>query len=452
MCNGPILSNMVSFALGVLGTSVLQQLFNTADLLVVGRFGHNGALASVSATSSLINLFINLFVGLSVGAGIVVAKNYGAKDFKEASHCLHTSVAVSVISGIFLAVVVWFLSPIILKAMDTPEKDNILFGAVTYMRIYFIGMPFMLLYNFSASILRAVGDSKRTFFYIIEAGIINVILNLVFVILFDMNVAGVALATTISQAYSSFRCLNCFIHYDGYLRFEWKRLKIYKRSLISIAKVGIPSGIQSSLFSLSNVLIQSSVNSFGSAAMEGTGAASNVESYLYFVSNAMSNTVTNFTSQNFGASKPERIKKVGLYGFAVSASICTVLSVLVFILANPLLSIFKISTDAITYGKQRMIATCLTLVICSAMEITTGLLRGIFKPTSAMVSSVLGICVFRIIWVKTIFEKYHYFWVLYLSYPISWFLSFIIQGILVLHHFRKYEKSVFEQRKEKAQN
>lgn len=451
MCNGPILSNMITFALGVLGTSVLQQLFNTADLLVVGRFGHNGALASVSATSSLINLFINLFVGLSVGAGIVVAKNYGAKDFKEASRCLHTSVALSVLSGLFLATVVWFISPIILKAMDTPSKDNILSGAITYMRIYFIGMPFMLLYNFSASILRAVGDSRRTFFYIIEAGIINIILNLVFVIVFDMNVAGVALATTISQAYSSFRCLNCFIHYDGYLKFEWKKLKIYKRSLISIAKVGIPSGIQGSLFSLSNVLIQSSVNSFGSAAMEGVGAAANIESYLFFVSNAMSNTVTNFTSQNFGASKPERIKKVTKLGFAVSAISCTVLSVSVFIFSKPLLGIFKITSSAVIFGRERMVATSLSLVICGAMEITTGVLRGLFQPTSAMISSVLGICVFRIIWVKTIFEKYHKFWVLFLSYPISWSLSFIIQGILVIYYFKKYEKTVFAERELKMQ-
>lgn len=442
MCTGPIFSNMVKFALGVLGTSVLQQLFNTADLLVVGKFGHDGALASVSATSSLINLFINLFIGLSIGAGIVVAKHYGAKNHEEASKCLHTSMALSVLAGIFLAILVWFLAPIVLNAMDTPKENGVLNGAVVYMRIYFIGMPFMLLYNFSASILRAVGDSKRTFFYIIQAGFINVVLNLLFVVVFDMNVAGVAIATTISQAYSATRCLLCFMNYDGVLKLHIKKIKLYSDSLISIAKVGIPSGIQSSLFSISNVLIQSSVNSFGPLAIEGAGAASNIESYLFFTSNAISNTVTNFASQNFGANKPERIKKVGFIGMAISAVSCLVLGFVGLTFSKPLLSLYTQKAIALEFGAERMAIMSASMFICGMMEITTGLLRGIFKPTIAMITSIAGVCGIRVLWLETIFERYHSFSVIYISYPVSWFLSFVVQGILFLYFFKKYKETL----------
>lgn len=447
MTGGPIFVNMIKFALGVFGTAVLQQLFNTADLLVVGRFGHEGALASVSATSSLINLFINLFLGLSVGAGIVVAKHYGAKDYEEASKCLHTSVAISVIAGIVLAVVVWFVSPFVLDTMGTPHEGGVFKGSVIYMRIYFLGMPFMLLYNFSASILRAVGDSKRTFFYIIQAGLINVALNLLFVIVFDMNVAGVALATTISQGYSAIRCILCFLNYDGVLKLYKNRIKIYKHSLIAIAKVGIPSGIQSSLFSISNVIIQSSVNSFGALAMEGAGAASNIESYLYFASNAVSNTVTNFTSQNFGASKPERIKKVAYYGMGLSAGICVLLGFAGITFSDTLLSLYTKNSTAIYYGTIRMTVICLSQFLCSLMEITTGLLRGIFKPVPAMISSIAGVCGFRVLWIYTVFAQYHNFYVLYASYPISWFLSFAVQGILFIIYFKKYTNSLSNYKK-----
>ncbi len=442
MCTGPILPNMLKFAAGVFGTAVLQQLFNTADLLVVGRFGHDGALASVSATSSLINLFINLFLGLSVGAGIVIAKHYGAKNYDEVGKSLHTSVTVSVAAGICLAVIVWFLAPTVLKLMDTPTENNVLSGAVTYMRLYFIGMPFMLLYNFSASILRAVGDSKRTFFYIIQAGIINVLLNLLFVIVFDMNVAGVALATTISQCYSAARCLLCFLNYDGCLKLEIKKLKVYKHSLISIAKLGIPSGIQGSLFSISNVLIQSSVNSFGAFAIEGSGAAANIESYLYFASNSISNTVTNFASQNFGAQKPDRIKKSGLIGMALSAGLCIILGLLGITFSEGLLRLYTNNPTALIYGKKRMLVICLSQFLCSLMEITTGLLRGMFKPVPAMVSSIAGVCGIRVLWVKTVFAKYHDFTVLYLSYPISWLLSFAAQGVLFAIYYKKYKASL----------
>ena len=443
MCSGPILSKMIKFSLGVFGTSVLQQLFNTADLLIVGQFGHEGALASVSATSSLINLFINLFIGLSIGAGIVVAKHYGAKNHEETSKCLHTSVAISVIAGVILALVVWFVSPSVLRAMDTPEKGGVLDNAVTYMRIYFLGVPFMLLYNFSASILRAVGDSKRTFFYIIQAGIINVLLNIVFVVFFDMNVAGVALATSISQGYCALRCIFCFYNYDGVLKLTFSKIRIYKDSLKSIAKLGIPSGIQSSLFSISNVLIQSSINDFGPLAMDGSGAAANIENYLYFASNAISNTVINFTSQNFGASKPDRIKKVAFYGMGLSVGLCIVLGLLGLTFSDTLIGLYTNNAEAIAFGKTRMLVICLSQFLCALMEISTGVLRGLFHPMPAMISSIAGVCAFRVLWVKTVFAAFNTeFWLLFLSYPISWFLSFAAQGVLCLVYFKKYKKSL----------
>lgn len=437
MCEGPIFKNMLIFALGVFGTAVLQQLFNTADLLVVGQFGHPGAIASVSSTAAITNLFINLFLGLSIGAGIVVAKHYGAKNPDGVEKTLHTSVAISIVAGIFLAIIVWFAAPYVLKAMDTPTENNVLSGAVTYIRIYFIGMPFMLLYNFSASILRAVGDSKRTFFYIIEAGIINVILNLVFVVVFDLNVAGVAIATTVSQGYSAIRCLCCFLNYNGVLKLTPKKIRIDKKTMAAIAKVGIPSGIQSSLFSISNVLIQSSVNSFGAYAIEGAGAAGNIESYLYFTSNSISNTVTNFTSQNYGANKPDRIKRTAFVGMAMSFTVCLLLGSLGLIFSQPLLKLYTKVPKALHYGKIRMSVICLSQFLCSLMEITTGLLRGIFKPLPAMISSIAGVCGLRVLWLETVFVKYHSFNVIYYSYPVSWFISFVVQGILFIYYFRK---------------
>lgn len=442
MCQGPLLPKMLKFAATVFLTSVLQQLFNTADLLVVGKFGHDGALASVGATSSLINLFINLFVGLSVGAGIVVAKHYGAKNHEEVEKSLHTSVALSLLGGVFLAVLVFFLAPTVLRALDTPTENGILDGAVTYMRLYFLGIPFMLLYNFSASILRAVGDSRRTFFYIIEAGVINVVLNLFFVIVLDLNVAGVAIATTISQMYSSARCMHCFLTYDGCLKLYPRKIRLYKDALINIARLGIPSGIQSSLFSISNVLIQSSVNSFGAFAMEGSAAAANIESYLYFASNSVSNTVTNFTSQNFGASKPDRIKKTGFIGLCLSALICVFLGIVGLKFSTPLLSLFTDEPEAFVYGGMRMKVICLSQFLCSIMEITTGLLRGIFKPVPAMISSIMGVCGIRVLWIYTVFAKYRSFTVLYLSYPISWAISALVQGILFFIYFRRYTDSL----------
>lgn len=442
MTQGPIFKNMLILSVSVLGTMVLQQLFNTADLLVVGRFGKPGAIASVGACSSLINLMINFFIGLSAGSGIVMARHYGAKNDEEASKCLHTAVSLSFLAGIILAIVAWFASEPLLILLKTPE-GNVLDGAVTYMKVYFLGMPFVLLFNFCSSILRAVGDAKRTFIYIVQSGVINVALNLLFVVVFDLNIMGVALATIIAQGYCAVRCIICFLRYNGILKLYPKRLRIYKESIKDVAKLGIPSGIQSCLFSFANVFIQSSVNSFGDAAIAGAAAAQNIESYLYFTTDSVTNAMISYTSQNYGANKPKRIKKVALYGSGMIIAVSLFVGTIIIIFGKQLLALYSVTDPVeVSYGLERMVLLSSTQFLGGLMSMTAGLLRGIFKPIPAMVFSIAGICGFRFLWLATVFAKHHDFGVLFMSYPISWGISFVAQGLMFIYFFRKYSKKI----------
>ena len=442
MTQGPIFKNMLILSVSVLGTMVLQQLFNTADLLVVGRFGKPGAIASVGACSSLINLMINFFIGLSAGSGIVMARHYGAKNDEEASKCLHTAVSLSFLAGIILAIVAWFASEPLLILLKTPA-GNVLDGAVTYMKVYFLGMPFVLLFNFCSSILRAVGDAKRTFIYIVQSGVINVALNLLFVVVFDLNIMGVALATIIAQGYCAVRCIICFLRYNGILKLYPKRIKIYKESIKDVAKLGIPSGIQSCLFSFANVFIQSSVNSFGDAAIAGAAAAQNIESYLYFTTDSVTNAMISYTSQNYGANKPKRIKKVALYGTGMIIAVSLFVGTIIIIFGKQLLALYSVTDPVeVSYGLERMVLLSSTQFLGGLMSMTAGLLRGIFKPIPAMVFSIAGICGFRFLWLATVFAKHHDFGVLFMSYPISWGISFVAQGLMFIYFFRKYSKKI----------
>lgn len=443
MTQGPIFKNLLILALSVMATSIVQQLFNTADLLVVGHWGEDGSIGSVGACSSLINLMINFFIGLSAGSGIVMARHYGAKNTEEASKCVHTAVCLSFLGGIFLAVVAWFAARPLLTLLDTPTENNVLEGAVTYMRVYFLGMPFIMLFNFCSSILRAVGDAKRTFVYIIQSGVINVILNLIFVIVFKMNVAGVALATTIAQGYCAVRCIICFLRYDGVLRLQIKKLRIYKDALKDVAKLGIPSGIQSSLFSFANVFIQSSVNSLGAAAVAGAAAAQNIEYYLFFSSDGVTNALLNHTSQNFGANKPDRIKKAAFYSSAMIMVASGVIGVLVIIFGKNLLALYNVVDPVeVKFGLERMNIMAATQFLGGLMNVTASLLRGMFKPVPAMVFSIAGICGVRLLWIATVFAKYNTLTVLFWSYPISWALSFVAQGIMAVYYFKKFKNNV----------
>lgn len=442
MTQGPIFKNMLILSVSVLGTMVLQQLFNTADLLVVGRFGKPGAIASVGACSSLINLMINFFIGLSAGSGIVMARHYGAKNDEEASKCLHTAVSLSFLAGIILAIVAWFASEPLLILLKTPE-GNVLDGAVTYMKVYFLGMPFVLLFNFCSSILRAVGDAKRTFIYIVQSGVINVALNLLFVVVFDLNIMGVALATIIAQGYCAVRCIICFLRYNGILKLYPTRIRIYKESIKDVAKLGIPSGIQSCLFSFANVFIQSSVNSFGDAAIAGAAAAQNIESYLYFTTDSVTNAMISYTSQNYGANKPKRIKKVALYGTGMIIAVSLFVGTIIIIFGKQLLALYSVTDPVeVSYGLERMVLLSSTQFLGGLMSMTAGLLRGIFKPIPAMVFSIAGICGFRFLWLATVFAKHHDFGVLFMSYPISWGISFVAQGLMFIYFFRKYSKKI----------
>ncbi len=438
MCSGPLLGKMITFAVPLMLTMVLQQLFNTADLVVVGEFGHKGALAAVGATGSVVSLFVNFFGGLSLGAGICMARYYGQKNEKEASDCVHTSILLSLIVGVFgAALSMAFVRPL-LEIMATPEE--VIDQSEIYMLIYFAGMPFMLLFNFCAAMLRSVGDSKRSLYYISSAGVINIILNLIFVIVFDLNVAGVAIATVISQIFSAALCVRCFLKYDGFLHLDLKKLRIDKKQLKEIVAMGLPGGIQGSLFSISNMLIQSSINSFGLAVMSGSTAAANIEGYIYLILNSIASTATTFAGQNFGALKFKRIYKVMFISFAMQLICGLVLGVFVNLLPNELLGLYTKIPEEIAAGKIRMMFICLPYFFCGFMDTCSGIIKGICHPIASMIVSLMGACVFRIVWIFTIFKAYRSLEVLFVSYPISWATTLAVHMIMLVYFMRKDEK------------
>ena len=437
MCSGSLFGKMLKFTIPIILTVVLQQLFNTADLVVVGKFGRSGALAAVGATGAAVSLLINFFNGFSLGAGICMARHYGAKNNDCASDCVHTSVALSVVAGTLLAVIAIIATPALLSLMGTP--DDVINDAVLYMRIYFAGMPFIMLFNFCASILRAVGDSRRTLIYISSAGVINVILNIIFVTALDLNVAGVAAATVISQAYAAIMCIRCFLKYDGCLKLDVKMLKIDLGQLKSIAAIGIPSGIQGTLFSISNVLIQSSINSFGTAVMSGTTAAGNIDGYIYLVMNSVSSTTANFTGQNFGAKNFPRIKRVILLSCLMTSFLGVVLGITANVFGAELIGIYTSGPAEIAAGLTRLKYVGLPYFLCGIMEVFSGSFRGMNHSFSSMIISLMGACVFRIIWIYTVFERFRTIDVLFLSYPVTWLITALVLAVLLTIIIRREE-------------
>lgn len=438
MCHGPIFTKLMIFALPIILTVVLQQLFNTADLVVVGRFGKPGALASVGATNSVTNLLVNLFNGMSIGAGVCIARYYGAKNQKDAQECTHTCVAAGFIFGIVLAIIAICLARPLLKLMATP--DDILDNAVLYMSIYFSGMPFILLFNFCAAMLRAVGDSKRCLIIISLAGVLNVILNLVFVIFFNLNVAGVALATIISQAFAAFMAIRLLVKSDGFLRLDLKKLKINPQQLKSVALIGIPTGIQGSLFSISNMTIQSAINSFGTSVVQGTTAAANIEGYIFLFMNSISNAATNFAGQNFGANKFDRIRKTLFVCVAMTSISGIVLAFVANIFSHALIGLYTDVPAEIEIGIQRLLYVSGLYFVCGIMDVFSAMLKGLCKPVSSMLISLAGVCFLRIVWVATIFKHFKTLESLYISYPVSWALTAIVLAIEFFIVLRGYEK------------
>ena len=444
MLQGPVYSGIIRYTIPIILSSVLQLLFNAADLVVVGQFCGSVSVGAVSATGAITNLIINLFVGLSVGAGVCVAHALGGRQEEEVHRTVHTAIPVALISGVILTGIGILFAKPLLRMMNTPS--DVLPLSALYMTIYFGGITFTILYNFASSILRAAGDTKGPLIYLSIAGVINVILNLFFVIVFQMNVAGVALATIISQAVSAWLVVRALMRRTDACRLCLNKLKIYKHQMLRMIQIGLPAGVQGSLFSVSNVIIQSAVNSFGSSTfVAGNGAAGNLEGFVYTALNAFSQTVVNFVGQNAGAVQYDRIKKVFRACLLCVSVVGLTLGPLVYF-AGPALLKFYISDseEAIAYGVIRLSFICLPYFVCGMMDVTTGALRGLGSSFIPMVVTVLGVCVLRVAWVYTIFQipQYHTPQCLYLSYLVSWTLTFLIQFALFGFVLHKREKQI----------
>jgi len=429
MINGPLFGKIVLYTLPLIAAGILQLLFNTADMVVVGRYAGSNALGAVGATASLINLLINVFMGLSVGANVAIAHYYGAGRFEELSRSLHTAISLSIICGFILLVIGQLFSEPMLILMGTPK--DILPLSVSYMKIYFCGMPVMLLYNFGAAILRAVGDTKRPLYYLSLAGVINIILNLIFVIRFSMGVRGVAWATNISQAVSAILIIRCLIKNEGPCRLSLSKLCLDKKETSRIAKVGLPAGFQGAIFSISNVLIQSSVNSFGAIAVAGNTATCNLEGFVYNSMNSFHQTAISFTGQNMGAKNMKRVQRVLVICLLCVTATGLGMGLLGFAFGSELLGIYSTDPAVIAFGLRRMAIIFPTYFLCGVMDVMVGSLRGMGFSIMPMTVSLLGACVFRIIWIMTVFAINHTPEFLYVSYPISWFITAAVHLICI---------------------
>jgi len=439
LTSGPLLSGIIAYTVPIILTSVLQLLFNAADLVVVGRFRGSLAVGAVGATGSLTTLIVNLFVGLSVGAGVSVAHAIGARQEKMLHRIVHTAIFVALVGGALLTVIGVSLSGVFLRLMDTPAE--ILPLSTTYMRIYFCGMIFNLVYNFSAAILRAAGDTKSPLLFLSIAGVLNVALNLVFVVALGMSVEGVAMATIISQAVSAVLVVRALVRRSDGCRLDMRQIVPHKGPLLRILRIGLPAGIQASLFAISNVIIQSSINSFGDIVVAGNAAAANIEGFVYVAMNAFSQTAVNYTGQNSGAGRYDRVRKIFFLCCVCVAVTGMVLGGGIYLFARPLLSIYITdSPQAIAYGIIRMSFVGLPYFLCGIMDAATGSLRGLGASVAPMIISVLGVCGIRLGWIYTIFRdpRFHTLESLFISYPISWIFTFIAETIAFLIIYRRH--------------
>lgn len=444
MCSGSIMKKMLLFAVPLMFSSILQLLFNAADIVVVGRFAGDNSLAAVGSTSSLINLLVNLFVGLSVGANVLVAHYFGAKEFEDLKKAVHTVITISIISGLIMTVVGVVGARQFLVWMDTPDK--VLDLATTYLRIYFAGMTANMVYNFGAAILRAVGDTKRPLYYLMFSGVVNVVLNLIFVIKLDMDVAGVAIATVISQCISAFLVIKCLIEETGGIHLDLRCLGIDRGNLVKILQVGLPAGFQGVLFSLSNVVIQSAVNGFGETIVAGNSAAANIEGFVYVAMNALHQAAISFTSQNVGAGRYDRINKILgtalFYVFVVGVG----LSTLVICFGEPLVGLYTNSPAVVEAGVLRLKYIVSLYFLCGMMDTMVGSLRGLGYAIMPMIVSLVGACGLRLIWIATVFQmpEFHSIEMIYVTYPVSWFLTFMAHVMCFVIVRRKLPKVAME--------
>lgn len=442
MTEGALLPKVLLFSLPLIASGVLQLLFNAADMVVVGQWAGKECLAAVGSTGSLINLMVNVFIGLSVGGSVAVARSFGANDPAAVHKSVHTAMTLAIIAGLTVGLLGFVFCRPLLQMMDNPVLDL----ATTYMKIYFLGMPFNMVYNFGASILRAVGDTKRPLIYLTIAGVVNVVLNLVLVICFHMNVAGVAIATVVSQAVSAVLVVICLMRSHGVVHLDVRELRIHKRQLIDIVRVGLPAGLQGSLFSISNVLIQSSVNGFGEVVVAANSAGGNLEGFVYTAMNAIHQAALTFASQNLGAGKIKRVRRsVGVCLLTVLA-IGLLLGNTMLLFGKPLLSLYLDNPAAIDpatgitvleYGIKRLSWMLPLYCLCGLMDVAVGTLRGVGYSIMPMIVSLTGACIFRVVWILTVFAANPTLDILYMSYPISWSLTFGVHMLCYVFIARK---------------
>ncbi len=444
MCNGSILPKLLKLSLPLMLSSVLQLLFNAADIIVVGNFASDNSLAAVGSTSSLVNLITNLFLGLSTGANVMTSRYMGAQDNERVSKTVHTSIFLSIVSGLILTLVGVLFADKMLLLMQTP--DEVLGLSSLYLRIYFSGMVAMMVYNFGSSILRSKGDTKRPLYYLAFAGVVNVVLNLIFVIFLKMDVAGVALATVISQCVSAALVLRCLMKETDAFHFEFKKLRPDRIITGKILGIGIPAGFQGVVFSLSNVVIQSSINGFGPIVMAGSAAAASIEGFVWVSMNAFSQGALTFMSQNIGAAKYSRINRIAFISCACAAVTGLVLGNLAYLFGGALLGIYDPRPEIIAPGLTRMGLVCVFYFTCGLMDCIVGAIRGMGYAVAPTIVSLLGACGLRILWIFTIFAipEYHTETMLFVSYPISWTITFLAHFVCYIFMRRKYPKHDLE--------
>jgi len=437
MTRGPLLTKIIRFSIPLILTGILQILYNTADSVVVGQFAGKESLAAVGSTGTLTNLIVNLFIGLSIGTSVVVSNLYGARDILGIRTAVHTSIVISGAAGMILSVLGITLARPLLTLLNTPP--DIIDGAVLYMRLYFVGMPFNMVYNFGASILRAVGDTKRPLYFLMLAGFVNVVLNVLFVVVFRMDVAGVALATVIAQILSAFLVIRCLLRADNEIRLDPKSFRIDRRVLFRIARIGLPAGLQNVLFDLANILIQASVNSFGSDAVAANSAAGGLEAFIWVSMNAVAQAAVTFSGQNLGAKQYKRMRRVLPLCILYVAVLGGIMCNLFWVFRMPLLSIYNADPAVLQVGALRL-AYLPLYFLCGVMDTTSGYMRGMGYSTLPAVITLTGSCLLRIIWLYTVFAAFHTMDTLFLVYPVSWFITAAAQYGCSLILQRKFPK------------
>lgn len=438
LTEGPIFKKLLQFSIPLILSSLLQLLFNAADIIVVGNFAGDDSLAAVGSTGSLVNLLVNLFIGLSVGTNVVAANFYGARKTKEVQETVHTAIFLSIISGIILTIIGVFGTRFILQLMKSPPE--VLDLAAVYLRIYFGGITATMIYNFGSAILRSKGDTKRPLYILFFSGILNFLLNLLFVIVFNMDVAGVAWATVISQIIAAILVIIILCRENNEFKLNFRKLKMNPVIVKRIIKIGLPAGFQGIMFSFSNVIIQSSVNTFGSVLIAGNSAACNLEGFIYTSMNGFSQGTLTFCSQNMGAKKLDRIKKVVVVSQFSIIFIGAFLGALFLVFGNQLLGIYSKSPDVIQAGMSRLWVIFTTYYLCGMMDCLSNAIRGIGHSLMPVISSLCGACIFRIIWLFTVFQipEFHVPFTIFVSYPISWILTFVVNLIW----YKKYIKNI----------